>query len=65
MGVSNLRLVGMILLQALVVGVIGYGLGVGLAAVFGELMAMAAKTVPPAFFMPWQVAGPDRRRPCW
>ena len=29
MGVSNLRLVGMILLQALVVGVIGYGLGVG------------------------------------
>ena len=32
MGVSNLRIVGMILLQALVVGVIGYGLGVGLAA---------------------------------
>lgn len=36
MGVHNARLVGMIVLQALVVGVLGYGLGVGLAAVFFE-----------------------------
>jgi putative ABC transport system permease protein len=36
MGLSNLRIVGMILLQALVVGVIGYGLGMGLAAAFFE-----------------------------
>ena len=35
MGVSNCRLMRMILLQARVVGVIGYGLGVGLAALFG------------------------------
>jgi FtsX-like permease family len=35
-GVSNRRLVGMILLQALIVGVIGYGLGMGLAAAFLE-----------------------------
>jgi len=55
MGVSNLRIVGMILLQALVVGLVGYGIGVGLAAGFGELMALASKTVPPAFYMPWQV----------
>jgi putative ABC transport system permease protein len=36
MGVSNLRLVGMILLQALVVGVVGYGMGIGLTAAFFE-----------------------------
>jgi putative ABC transport system permease protein len=55
MGVTNLRLVGMILLQALVVGAVGYGIGIGLAAGFGELMGRVVKTVPPAFFMPWQV----------
>jgi ABC-type antimicrobial peptide transport system permease subunit len=37
MGATNLRIVGMILLQALVVGLLGYGLGVGLASVFGWL----------------------------
>lgn len=35
MGATNLRLLGMILLQAIVVGLKGYGLGVGLAAFFG------------------------------
>ncbi len=55
MGVGNLRVVGMILLQALVVGVIGYGIGVGLAAVMSALLEHFVKTVPPAFFMPWQV----------
>jgi len=55
MGVSNVRLTGMILLQALVVGVIGYGIGLGLAALFGELMTHASKTVPPAFYMSWQI----------
>lgn len=34
MGLSNARIVGMILLQALVVGFIGYGIGMGLAAAF-------------------------------
>jgi putative ABC transport system permease protein len=34
MGVSNFRLIGMILLQALVVGVLGYGIGIGLTAAF-------------------------------
>jgi putative ABC transport system permease protein len=55
MGVGNLRVVGMILLQALVVGVIGYGLGVGMAAVFSVVLEALVKTVPPAFYMPWQV----------
>jgi putative ABC transport system permease protein len=57
MGVSNLRLVGMSLLQALVVGAVGYGLGVGGAVGFGLVMgaALARGGVGPAFFMPWHI----------
>ena len=55
MGVTNLRLVGMILLQALVVGALGYGIGLGLAAGFGEVLPLIVKKVPPAFYMPWQI----------
>lgn len=51
MGTTNLRIVGMILLQALVVGLLGYGLGVGLAALFGVL----TKGGELAFFTPWQL----------
>src|SRR5437762_1266122 len=36
MGVSNLRLIGMILLQGVVVGLVGYGVGIGLTAAFFE-----------------------------
>jgi putative ABC transport system permease protein len=39
MGVSNLRLVGMILLQGVVVGLVGYGVGIGLTAAFFESTA--------------------------
>ncbi|HET6878813.1 MAG TPA: ABC transporter permease, partial [Pirellulales bacterium] len=52
MGTGNLQLVGMILFQALVVGVIGYGLGVGGASIFGQLVKNSATL---AFYMPWQV----------
>jgi putative ABC transport system permease protein len=52
MGVGNLRIVGMVLFQALVVGLLGYGLGVGLAAIFGEVMPRFSRL---AFWMPWQV----------
>jgi putative ABC transport system permease protein len=52
MGVTNRRIVGMVLLQALVVGLIGYGLGVGLAAGFGQLATSGSRL---AFYMPWQV----------
>jgi putative ABC transport system permease protein len=43
-GVTNWRLVGMILLQALIVGFVGYALGTGLAAVFFEITAKAIAT---------------------
>lgn len=55
MGVSNLRLVGMIMLQALVVGVIGYGLGIGGAAGFGVVFEKFVKGTPPAFYFGWQI----------
>ena len=54
MGLSNLRLVMMILLQAGVVGSVGFGLGMGVTAGFFE----ATKNVPhlAGFYLPWQVA---------
>jgi putative ABC transport system permease protein len=39
MGLSNPRIVGMILLQAVVVGIIGYSMGIGLTALFFESTA--------------------------
>jgi putative ABC transport system permease protein len=39
MGATNGRIVAMIVLQAAVVGVLGYGMGVGLAALFGAVTA--------------------------
>ena len=39
MGLTNRRILGMILLQALVVGLIGYGLGVGLSATYFETIS--------------------------
>jgi putative ABC transport system permease protein len=51
MGATNLRIVSMILLQALVVGLLGYGLGVGLAALFG-VMTTGGEL---AFYTPWQL----------
>jgi putative ABC transport system permease protein len=41
----------MIVLQALLVGVIGYGIGVGLASLLGA----ATKNSELAFRMPWQI----------
>lgn len=52
MGARMTTLTAMVLLQAFSVGFIGYGLGVGLTAWFGN--AVLAKGQPP-FFMPWQV----------
>ncbi len=50
MGTSNTRLLGMILLQGLIVGVIGYGLGVGLASLMGRLAGQTEL----AFRLLWQ-----------
>jgi putative ABC transport system permease protein len=52
MGTSNGMILLMVLCQGLQVGVVGYGLGVGLAAVFGWFVKGATRL---AFFMPWQV----------
>jgi putative ABC transport system permease protein len=52
MGTSNLRIVGMVMLQALQVGAIGYGLGIGGAALFGWFTKYNSKL---AFLMPWQI----------
>jgi len=52
MGASFGVLAQMVVLQAFTVGFIGYGLGVGLAALFGN--AVLQKGQPP-FYMPWQI----------
>lgn len=53
MGAGNLVLLRMILLQALVVGTIGYGLGVGLASFFGYMGTRPGSEL--AFYLPWQL----------
>jgi putative ABC transport system permease protein len=53
MGAGNMTLMGMILLQATLVSFIGYGLGVGAAAAFGELSRRQGSKL--AFYMPWEV----------
>jgi putative ABC transport system permease protein len=52
MGLTNSRIVLMILVQAMVVGALGYCLGVGGAALFGQFIGRLDKI---AFFMPWHV----------
>lgn len=54
MGLSNGRILGMILLQALVVGVLGFAIGLGSAALFFEFTKDI--THLRGFVMPWQVA---------
>jgi putative ABC transport system permease protein len=51
-GIRNRQLVGMVLVQSLTVGFIGFGLGSGLAAGFGMLNP---STSPLAFYTPWQL----------
>jgi putative ABC transport system permease protein len=51
MGAGNGTLLRMILLQALIVGTIGYGLGVGIAALIGWKTASTEL----AFRLPWQL----------
>jgi len=51
MGASNGMLLRMIILQAITVGAIGYGLGVGLASLSGAASAHSEL----AFLLPWQL----------
>jgi putative ABC transport system permease protein len=57
MGVTNIRIIGMVLVQALIVGVIGYGIGLGLASILEEVMGvvLGGRGVPPANRMIWQI----------
>lgn len=52
-GVTNLRIVGMILLQALVVGAIGYCLGIAMTAGFFE--AFSSNLDLRGFRLPWEI----------
>lgn len=52
MGARTGTLARMVFLQAFAVGLAGYGIGLGLAAMFGNAVL---KTGQPPFFMPWQV----------
>ena len=52
MGANMSTLAKMVFLQAFVVGGVGYGMGVGLAALFGNIVL---KKGQPPFFMPWQI----------
>jgi len=51
MGVGNAQLARMVLLQALCVAVLGYGLGVGTASVAGVFLKQGGL----AFALPWQI----------
>ncbi len=55
MGVTNIRILGMVLVQGVFVGVIGYGIGMGLVALVESVMSLLITTVPPAFYMIWQI----------
>ncbi len=52
MGASNGLLARMLMLQALTVGVIGYGIGIGLTVLFGLLVLDKGQ---PPFLLPWQL----------
>jgi putative ABC transport system permease protein len=51
MGASNGRLVLMVLAQAFVVAVLGYGIGLGAGSLLGQVVGEAGL----AFMMPWQI----------
>ncbi len=51
MGAGNRTLLGMIVLQALMAGTLGFGLGIGAASLIG----WSARSSPLAFYMPWQL----------
>ena len=52
MGARTRTLAAMVFLQAFAVGIAGYGLGVGAAAMFGFGVLKGGE---PPFYMPWQV----------
>ncbi len=57
MGVGNLRIVGMVMLQGSVVGVLGYAIGLGMASGFSDTMKWLLRDsgLPSADFMAWPI----------
>ncbi len=53
-GTTNRTLLGMVLLQAAVAGAVGYGIGLGLAALFFEYASRIGNFR--GFYLPWQIA---------
>jgi putative ABC transport system permease protein len=56
MGVTNGRLIGMVTLQASVIGVMGYTLGLAVAALFFEMATASPTSFFRGFYLPWQIA---------
>lgn len=56
MGVTNLRILMMVMLQALVVGLVGYGIGIGLTAGFFEATKNLTHLAG-LYLQPWAAAG--------
>jgi putative ABC transport system permease protein len=55
MGVTNSRLIGMVLWQGLFVGAIGYGLGLGVTSLIETILTLRLKTIPLMSYMAWQI----------
>jgi len=55
MGVNNRRITGMVLLQSLVIGLIGYALGIGMAVAFFEGTKQSLPQLR-GINIPWQIA---------
>jgi putative ABC transport system permease protein len=55
MGVANLTILRMVLLQSIVVASIGYAIGIGLCAIFFEVTSRVSINLR-GFELPWQVA---------
>jgi len=53
MGAGNLSLLSMIVVQAMLVSVIGFSLGIGVAAWFGKMATAPSSRL--AFYMPWPI----------
>jgi putative ABC transport system permease protein len=53
-GTSNIRLIGMVAIQALIVGIVGYGVGLGAAAAFFEFAGRNPNFT--GFYLPWKIA---------
>jgi putative ABC transport system permease protein len=54
-GVTNGQIIGMVLLQAAVIGFVGYAIGTALAALFFETAAKNAMSLK-GFWLPWQIS---------